>query len=341
MRLSTDIDIVVEPGTDVDEYIRQASVIFPFKSGGEQFRNKRGSLEKRHFKSFYDSPLRGGEPFYILLDILFEENHYEQLIQKEIANELLLTEGSNLSVSIPTIDCVLGDKLTAFAPYTTGIPIRGDKEKYLEIMKQFFDISTLIDEFTDFGCVSRTYYAISETEIAYRGKDIKPADALLDTIQAALCIGSMGKINGEDFPLYLKGSRDIVQHIYAPGFSMEKARSMAPKVLYMAACLLTDTPFERASDPQRYGKENPEQADLQALRSIRRTNPEDYEYLMKADHLLVGLFIEQLLWPCTRHRFWRAGRRSTGSCCALPFCVNREGSVKTPWHSEFELPRVS
>ncbi|MBO5568558.1 MAG: nucleotidyl transferase AbiEii/AbiGii toxin family protein [Clostridia bacterium] len=284
MRLSTDIDIVVKPGTDVDEYIRRASAIFPFKSGGEQLRKKHGNLEKRHFKFYYDSPLRGGEPFFILLDILFEENHYEKLIRKEISNEMLLTEGENFSVTIPTIDCILGDKLTAFAPYTTGIPIREGKD--LEIMKQFFDVSTLIDEFTDFRCVSRTYISISETEIEYRGMNIRPSDALLDTIQAALCIGSMGKSNEMDFQCYLKGSRDIVQHIYTPGFSMEKARNMVPKVLYMAACLLTDTPFERSSDPQRYGREKLDQPDLQALRTIRRTNPEGYEYLVKADSLL-------------------------------------------------------
>lgn len=29
-RLSTDIDIIVEPGTDIDDYIRRAGEIFPF-----------------------------------------------------------------------------------------------------------------------------------------------------------------------------------------------------------------------------------------------------------------------------------------------------------------------
>lgn len=29
-RLSTDIDIIVEPGTDVDKYLDRASEIFPF-----------------------------------------------------------------------------------------------------------------------------------------------------------------------------------------------------------------------------------------------------------------------------------------------------------------------
>ena len=128
MRLSTDIDIVVEPGTDVDSYIQKASVIFPFKSGGEQGRKQNGKIEKRHFKFIYDSPVRKGETLYILLDILFEENHYEKLVEKEIANDLLLTEGDNLRVKIPTIDCILGDKLTAFAPNTTGIPLGGEKK---------------------------------------------------------------------------------------------------------------------------------------------------------------------------------------------------------------------
>jgi predicted nucleotidyltransferase component of viral defense system len=31
MRLSTDIDIIVPPGTDVDGYVKEASKIFPFK----------------------------------------------------------------------------------------------------------------------------------------------------------------------------------------------------------------------------------------------------------------------------------------------------------------------
>ena len=283
-RLSTDIDIVVKPGTDVDEYIRRASIIFPFKDGGEQFRKKRGNLEKRHFKFFYDSPMHGGEPFYILLDILFEEDHYEKVTQREISSEFLLTEGSNLSVSIPTIDCVLGDKMTAFAPYTTGIPMGEDKE--LEIMKQFFDVSTLIEEFTDFECVRRTYFAISETEIGYREKDISPSDALMDTIQAAACIGSRGKINPNDFPSYLKGSRDIIQHIYTPGFSMEQAVSMAPQVIYMAACLLTNRPFERDIDMDSLRAENLTQKDFLTMKGFRRTQSKGYGYLILADRLL-------------------------------------------------------
>ena len=127
MRLSTDIDIIVDPGTDVKAYIEMASEIFPFVRYEEQVRVGRNDIEKRHFKFTYFSPVRQ-EEFYILLDILFEENHYELLVDKEIQNELLLTEGNNLIVQVPSIDCILGDKLTAFAPHTTGVPLRVNKD---------------------------------------------------------------------------------------------------------------------------------------------------------------------------------------------------------------------
>ena len=37
-RLSTDIDIIVAPDTDLDEYLNKASVIFPFQKMEEQKR---------------------------------------------------------------------------------------------------------------------------------------------------------------------------------------------------------------------------------------------------------------------------------------------------------------
>ena len=81
-----------------------------------------GRIVKRHFKFEYESPVHK-DPLYVLLDVLYEENHYGQIIKKEIKNSLLLTDGENLSVQMPSLDCLLGDKLTAFAPHTTGVPI--------------------------------------------------------------------------------------------------------------------------------------------------------------------------------------------------------------------------
>ncbi|MFI3202208.1 MAG: hypothetical protein R3Y54_11930, partial [Eubacteriales bacterium] len=81
--------LIVEPGTDVEEYIRKAAEIFPFVRYQEQIRIGKNNIEKRHFKFTYLSPVNKNE-FYILLDVLYEENHYERTIQKEIKNDLVL-----------------------------------------------------------------------------------------------------------------------------------------------------------------------------------------------------------------------------------------------------------
>ena len=282
-RLSTDIDVVVEPGTDISRYIKRASKLFPFISMEEQERVGRNQIVKRHFKFTYESPIRR-EPLYILLDVLFEENHYERLVKKDIANELLLTEGENIMVKIPSIDCMLGDKLTAFAPYTTGIPIR--KNKDLEVIKQFYDVSTLLDHFENYNDIRMTYFAISKTELGYRGNKHTSADALEDTIRAAVCIGSRGKSDYEDFRSYLQGTRDISNHLYERGFSMEVASLMAPRVIYMAACLLTGEQFIRVFDIETLRKEALFQKDLLTMKSIRKARTDDFGYLVLADRLL-------------------------------------------------------
>lgn len=282
-RLSTDIDIVVEPNTDIDKYIEKAAQFFPFIAKEEQTRVGHNNIEKRHFKFTYNSPVRKG-PLYILLDVLFEENRYERLITRPIENELLLTTGENLTVRLPSVDCILGDKLTAFAPHTTGIPLRSDKD--LEVIKQFYDVSTLIDEVESFEDVRRTYFAISEAELNYRGNETTSQQALEDTIQAAACIGSRGRIAPDDFPSYVRGTRDIVNHVYERGYTMEVATTMAPKVIYTAACLLTGHSFERIGDIDALKTESLTQEDMKAMKALRKTRTSAYGYLVLADRLL-------------------------------------------------------
>lgn len=283
MRLSTDIDIIVDPGTDVKEYIGKAAEIFPFVSYEEQIRVGKNNIEKRHFKFTYFSPIRQ-EDFYILLDVLYEENHYAALVDKEIQNELLLTEGSNLIVQVPSVDCALGDKFTAFAPYTTGVPLREKKD--LEVMKQFYDIVTLINEYRDFSHVLDTYKEVVVSEIGYRGLNISVKDVLEDTISAAIVIGSRGKTGKDDYPVYVDGIRAVGTHIFAERFTGEIASYRAANVIYMAACLMTESSYEAIDSFDEYVNEALTQADLKVLSKMRKAQPLQYAYLIKADRLL-------------------------------------------------------
>ena len=169
-RFSTDIDIVVKPGTDIDSYINRAGKIFPFFHVEENFRQKKGNIEKRHFKFVYLSPLKDRE-VKVLLDVLFEENNYSSFVRKPITNKLLVTNDDDVIVTMPSINCILGDKLTAFAPHTTGIGINEQKE--LEIIKQMYDCATLLRELTDFNEVKETYQRIVKSELNYRELSIE------------------------------------------------------------------------------------------------------------------------------------------------------------------------
>jgi len=282
-RLSTDIDIIVEPGTDVDNYIAKASEIFPFVSVEEQSRVGKNKIEKRHFKFTYDSPING-KPFYILLDVLFENNNYASLEEREIRNELLLTAPEYLKVKVPSVDCILGDKLTAFAPHTTGIPLNAGKD--MEVMKQMYDVCSLLEAFSDLEAVSDTYYKVAASEISYRGSSIQPQDALADTYYAALCIASRGKVNSEEYPLYVKGIRDLRSHIYAENYSPEVAAVRAAKVMYFVACVMNDAKFEQVYDFTPYLTKRFTRPDMTSLKYLRKASPEAYAYAIKADELM-------------------------------------------------------
>jgi hypothetical protein len=283
LRLSTDIDIIVAPGTDIGYYIDEASKIFPFLRVEEQIRVGRNNIEKRHFKFTYNSQI-GGRELYILLDVLFEDHHYERLVERQIKNDLLITEPEYLNVILPSRSCVLGDKLTAFAPHTTGILL--NQNKNMEIMKQFYDVSTLLDEFEDFDDVRKTYFNVVASEIGYRGIDVTAENCLNDTYEAALCIASRGKLFPEDYPIYVKAIHDLRGHIYAENFSPEIAVGRAAKIVYVVCCLLNHQNYERVEDYEKYIEKKIVNKKLQSLKYLKKANPLGYAYIIKADEII-------------------------------------------------------
>ncbi len=283
MRLSTDIDIIVEPEVDIDSYIKRASEIFPFVSYEEQIRVGKNNIEKRHFKFIYQSPINRRN-IYILLDVLFEHPKYTSIVSKQIKSELLITEGEMLEVKVPSVECVLGDKLTAFAPHTTGVRLNDNKD--MEIAKQFYDVLTLIDVMDDFDEVRDTYFNLVQDEIAYRGISIAGEDALLDTYMAAASIASRGKIAGDDYVSYLRGIRDVRNHIFSENFSAEIASRRAPLIMYFAACIIKNVPYEKKIDPKEYANRAFIDGGLKSISEQRKVNPIGYAYAIKADGIL-------------------------------------------------------
>ncbi len=242
-RLSTDIDIIVDPSCDVEEYLKEVANIYPFLRVDEHVRVGKNEIIKKHYKYYYKSPTSETE-IPILLDILFENNGYETLITKEIQNNFLLTSGDNYRVQLPSIESILGDKLTAFAPHTTGIEFeyvndKGNKvEKTLEVIKQFLDVSQLIEEVSNPESVRKTYDNVVSNEIKYRGIEVTPEDCLTDTFKATLSILSKGSLYPLDYPNLIKGIRKIQNHIFGFSFNGEVAYKFAAPVLLFVAKMI-------------------------------------------------------------------------------------------------------
>ena len=293
-RLSTDIDIIVEPGTDVDAFIEQAGTIFPFKSVEEKHRKGANDIEKRHFMFLFRSPMMGKD-IHILLDVVFESNPYIKTSERPIKTSLLITEADDLAIRVPDKNCILGDKLTAFAPHTTGIRFGIDKE--LEIIKQLFDCWTLIQEMDDFGTVCEVYDKVSRIEMEYRGLDLEPSDCLKDTIESCICIMARGSIRNEEYGYFSSGINAIQGHLFLGRINGETAAAYACEVMYLATCILTGKKeFERITDPNSYRDIPLEMKGIKKVRAIRNTNPLAYAYMVKTFQMLqeTGLYTKDI-----------------------------------------------
>ncbi|MDR0831964.1 MAG: nucleotidyl transferase AbiEii/AbiGii toxin family protein [Bacillales bacterium] len=279
-RLSTDIDIIVKPGTDIDTFIEKASAIFPFKRQEEQTRHTFNKINKRHFKFYYTSPINNYD-FHIILDVLFEENNYSSTIKKEIANSLLDTEAPAVFVTIPTINCILGDKLTAFAPHTIGIPFGIGKE--MEVIKQLYDVATLLDKLDNFTEVKETYKRVAQAEIEYRNLSISTHETLIDSFNSAITIIGKGKLFLEDYKKLLDGMHRIKNHIFESGYSPVIAEGQACRVAYLIANILADNEeYTLITNIDKYKDKMITNPTYTKLSYMKKANLTDFAYLYEA-----------------------------------------------------------
>ena len=243
-RLSTDIDIIVEPDFDIEKLVIEASKIYPFISYEESVRKTNKNISKKHYRFNYKSILREGKETPILLDVLFEKTPYDVTIKTNIKNEMLISSGEDNYVYTPTVEALLGDKLTAFAPHTVGIKFHNEdfsNDKRLEVVKQLLDISTLFNIANDFESVKRNYISVCEEEIKYRDLNITYNECLLDSFNTALSIISRGAYNKDDYQFLVEGITGITNHIYGQKYSSEKAVDDAANVILLVAGILTET----------------------------------------------------------------------------------------------------
>jgi hypothetical protein len=251
-RFSVDIDILTTQSRDTIESIFDKVIKNSHFSKWEldEKRSYNAGIPKAHYEFAFNSVF-SKQSNTVLLDILFEESHYPKVNDLPIQANWIDTD-EKVFVTIPTIESIIGDKLTAFAPNTTGILYGSGKE--LEIIKQLYDLGNLFDKISDVETVNKSFQIFAKQEIEYRDLDITPNDILDDILQTARLISLREKNKTEpqksQFKEIQKGLMSFANFIFSGNFRIDDAINASVKVAYLAIKLKTNdlAPVEKFVD---------------------------------------------------------------------------------------------
>lgn len=291
-RLSIDIDIICPPGIDIEQYLLKFQD-FGFTRIDLLERKTPGkSIPKSHSKFFYQVSYtnKGGEG-YILLDVLYEESQYKNTLEIPIQSPFIEIEGEPSMVRIPSIEDILGDKLTAFAPNTTGIPYhKGLKVCSVEIIKQLYDIGRLFERVDNIEIISEVFHRTVKIEMAYRNIH-NLEDVYIDIIQTCLLIATRGIEGTGDFKILSDGIKQIRNYIYKATYHIDQAIIDSSRAAYLSTCIRTGI-----KHLEKYSPNTINIYDIKILytlppklNKLRRVFPEAYYYWAKTSELLVKL----------------------------------------------------
>jgi predicted nucleotidyltransferase component of viral defense system len=285
-RLSIDIDIILPNEIkDLESVLDAILKEQGFLRKELQHRITTSKIKKEHYKFFY-TPLHrtNNDEEYVLLDILFEQVNYENLISLPIQSDFVPIIDKPLSVNVPSLEDILGDKLTAFAPKTTGIPyFKKDDSMSMEIIKQLYDIGNLFDAVTDLNIVKTTFYHFAKTEISYRNSEgMDENDVLEDIYQTALCIVSRGTDGKGNFEELKNGIRRISRFIFSESYHIEKAIAHASKAAYLSTLIfLNAKTIAKFENPLQLKDWQIDEPLNNKLNKLKKSNPEAFFYWYK------------------------------------------------------------
>lgn len=294
-RLSIDVDIAC--GASLEQITRALDAVVyprqPFTRYAHQDHRDRDEPPTKHFLVSFNSAVRPGQESHILLDVLFEPTVYPEITEVELATDFIRTTGPT-PIRVPTVDCLLGDKLAAFAPRTIGVlqnppPNRaGDPmdPQHTRVAKQLYDVAQLFGEAHGLDAIRRTYEAIRPLQNGYRARDYTLEQTLRDTIDAAFWFSQRDLKYGEPHAMsdFLHaGVSNLDGHLVGAGFPVPAAKAAAAKAACLAAMLLGNARESLADIRAESGNLAVLAGDTltgqyERLRALRKTAPEAFYY---------------------------------------------------------------
>lgn len=280
-RFSIDIDIITEHTEKEITAVLQKIVDEKIFLDWEDDNNRKHTPDAPigHFKTYYKSVVDGNiEP--ILLDLLYTTNPYPEVRKLPIKHAWLSTSGEETMIIMPTFDAILGDKLTAFAPKTTGILF--SKNRPVEIIKQLYDIAFLFDNITDITVVKNSYNKVVQEEIGFRKLDITAKEVLNDTWNTCYTLAERDE-KSEDFKQLQLGVKNFT-NFTIDKFTIEEAIIAAAKVAYLTKLIQSEKEIkiEKFKNPLETKDWLIENQQYNKISKLKKNNPEAFYYWYKA-----------------------------------------------------------
>ncbi len=250
-RFSIDIDIISNTDRIDLEHVLQRVVESSNFTAVEldEHRSYMPGVPKAHYKFKFDSNRQGSGT--ILLDVLIEDSIYPEMIEKPVISKWIDTNKETL-VTVPSIDAITGDKLTAFAPNTIGIPYFKGKDKQpfaMEICKQLFDLSKLFENIKNIEVVAESFKVFAKHEIDYRKNEnpdveLTPKMVLQDTIDTCIILAKRNRGSDDEkakFKELQKGIKAFGTGFLMTGnFRIDDAIPASARIAYLAVKILVN-----------------------------------------------------------------------------------------------------
>lgn len=245
-RFSIDIDIVCKTEQKhLEEILSKVVETSKFSAVKlDERRSYQPGIPKAHYAFQFDSVFATKVPSKILLDVLLEDSRYPELVEIPIETKWIETS-SPATATTPSVDAITGDKLTAYAPNTIGIPyFKGEQSFAMEICKQLFDLSKLFGHVTNMEVVAKSFQNHANQEIRYRdNSELSANSVLMDTIDTCIIITKGGASKDGLEKKYFEQLQRGIQgfgsgYLMTGHFRINDAIVAAARVAHLAAKLL-------------------------------------------------------------------------------------------------------
>lgn len=239
-RISVDIDIVcIEGMPRITPILSQIGQQFPFIRWDEHERRLDRRPRRKHFRFFYRSMDPNNPEPFVFLDIVHEPVAHPFVEMKPVVASFIETVDPPC-VEVPTLNGLLGDKLTAFAPETVGV--RYHRQMDQQIIKQMFDVGELFPLSTDLSHVRTAHEASFNAENGFRQNRFTRNQALDDSIETAFRIGQLD-LSGErawnqvNRNILVSGISAINPTLVSDEYTLQSAKLSASRAAILGALL--------------------------------------------------------------------------------------------------------